>query len=98
MEDDGYYFKEDADIAHDKRDSKMTPATNDDLMQQIVEMHDDIVRLNNEHVEMRETLNFIKETLVKADTTITKVAAEVMPTINQLMESPMIKMLGGKKR
>lgn len=43
-------------------------------------------------------LEFIKETIVKADTTITKVAAEVMPTINQLMESPMIKMLAGKRK
>ena len=37
-------------------------------------------------------------TLVNADGTITKVAAEVMPTINELMQSPMLKMLGvGKK-
>jgi hypothetical protein len=48
--------------------------------------------------EIKETLEFVKETIVKADTTITKVAADVMPTINSLMESPMLKMLGGKKK
>lgn len=47
---------------------------------------------------IEQTLEFIKDTMVNADTTISKVAAEVMPTINGLMESPMIKMLGGKKR
>lgn len=51
-----------------------------------------------ELAEIRKTLDFIEQTIVKADTTITKVAAEVMPTINQLMESPMIKMLAGKKK
>jgi hypothetical protein len=48
--------------------------------------------------EIKETLTFIKTTMVNADTTISKVAAEVMPTINGLMESPMIKMLGGRKK
>ena len=48
--------------------------------------------------EIKETLSFIKDTLVNADGTISKVAAEVMPTINELMQSPMLKMLGvGKK-
>lgn len=51
-----------------------------------------------ELTEIKETLAFIKETIVKADTTITTVAAEVMPTITQLMENPMIKMIAGKKK
>jgi hypothetical protein len=59
---------------------------------------DKIDDLQKELTEIRETLEFIKTTMVNADTTITKVAAEVMPTINSLMESPMIKMLGGKKK
>ncbi len=64
--------------------------------------HDFVTRLNNIELqlgEMEETLAFIKETMVKADGTITKVAAEVMPTLNSVMESPMLKMLtGGKKK
>lgn len=57
-----------------------------------------IQQLQNDVDEIKATLDFIKGTIVKADTTITKVASEVMPTINSLMESPMIKMLGGKKK
>ncbi len=57
-----------------------------------------IARIERDLESIKETLEFIKSTMVNADTTITKVAAEVMPTINGLMESPMIKMLGGKKR
>jgi len=50
-------------------------------------------------IEMRETLDFIKATIVKADTTITAVAEQVMPTVNELMASPVVKMLGmGKKK
>jgi len=48
--------------------------------------------------EIKETLDFIKATIVQADSTITKVAADVMPTLNQVMTSPMLRMLtGGKK-
>lgn len=49
--------------------------------------------------DIKDTLAFIEATIVKADTTITTVAAEVMPTINSLMESPMLKMFlpKGKK-
>jgi hypothetical protein len=54
--------------------------------------------LEDNLVDIKDTLEFIKITMVNADTTITKVAAEVMPTISSLMESPMLKMLGGKKR
>lgn len=49
--------------------------------------------------EIKVTLDFIKDTIVRADSTIDKVAAEVMPTLNQVMESPMLRMLtGGKKK
>ncbi len=49
--------------------------------------------------EIRSDLAFIRETLVKADATITKVSAEVMPTLDSVMQSPMLKMLmpKGKK-
>jgi uncharacterized coiled-coil protein SlyX len=56
-------------------------------------------KLEAEIAECKVTLEFIKDTIVKADTTITRVAAEVMPTINELTNSPMLKMLGvGKKK
>lgn len=49
--------------------------------------------------EIGKTLEFIKNTIVRADSTIDKVAAEVMPTLNQVLESPMLRMLtGGKKK
>lgn len=47
--------------------------------------------------EIKDTLDFVMRTIVKADTTITKVAAEVMPTVDELMKSPILKMLGMKK-
>lgn len=63
------------------------------------EIHNRIMALESDLSEIKETLTFIKDTIVNADTTITKVAAEVMPTINELMQSPMLKMLGvGKKK
>ena len=52
--------------------------------------------LENELKEIKAHLEFISTTLVNADSTITKVASEVMPTVTQLMASPMLKMLGVK--
>lgn len=49
--------------------------------------------------EIKQMLDGIGSTLVTADTTIQKVAAEVMPTLNEVMQSPMLRMLtGGKKK
>lgn len=42
---------------------------------------------------IKDELKFIRETIVKADTTITTVGEQVMPTLNGLMNSPMLKML-----
>ncbi len=53
--------------------------------------------LTQEIAEIKETLDFIRETIVKADTTISTVAEQVMPTVNSLLESPMVRMLGLKK-
>lgn len=47
--------------------------------------------------EIKATLEFVKDTIVKADDTIQKVAADVMPTITELTKSPLLKMLGMKK-
>jgi len=56
-------------------------------------------KIEDDLENIAETLAFIKETIVKADTAIAKVASEVMPTVNGLAESPMLKMLmGGKKK
>lgn len=49
--------------------------------------------------EIKDTLDFIKATIVKADTTITTIAAEVKPTLDALTGNPMVKMFlkqGGK--
>lgn len=53
--------------------------------------------IERELSEIKSTLDFIRNTIVKADTTITTVAEQVMPTVNSLLESPMVKMLGLKK-
>jgi hypothetical protein len=57
------------------------------------EMEDMMVSMTKQLIGMRADLDFIRETLVKADTTISKVSAEVMPTLDSLLKSPMLKML-----
>lgn len=58
-----------------------------------------IAAIESDLNDIKETLDFIKATIVKADTTITTVAEQVMPTVNELINSPMLKMLGmGKKK
>lgn len=47
--------------------------------------------------EIRETLNLVKETMLRADTAIANIAAQVMPTIEELSKSPLLKMLGVRK-
>lgn len=49
--------------------------------------------VENDLFDIRKMLSEIQATLVKADETITKVSAEVMPTIESLTKSPMLKML-----
>jgi hypothetical protein len=56
-----------------------------------------LAEIENDLKEIKETLEFVKATIVKADTTITNVADQVMPTVNDLMKSPLLKMLGMKK-
>lgn len=63
-----------------------------------VESDSRLEKLESDIAEIKETLAFIKDTLVNADTTITRVAADVMPTIEEVMRSPMLKMLGVKKK
>lgn len=58
-------------------------------------------RFDTLEIELREiktTLEFIKDTIVNADRTISKVANEVMPTLDGLMKSPMLKMLLPKSK
>lgn len=52
--------------------------------------------IKEQHKLIRSDLDFIKEHIVKADETIQMVSKEVMPTIDSLMKSPLIKMLGMK--
>lgn len=56
-----------------------------------------ISRMEEDLREIKEMLTAVQAVLVKADETISKVAGEVMPTIEELMKSPILKMLGMKK-
>ncbi len=58
---------------------------------------DRISEIERQLAEIRETLSFVKDTIVKADSTISAVAEQVMPTVNMLMDHPMVKMMVGKK-
>lgn len=69
----------------------------DDNRYRFDRLFDQIDNMEKELEEVHKELQFIKETIVKADTTIAKVAAEVMPTVNSLMEHPMLKVFAGKK-
>lgn len=62
------------------------------------ELHNRIMALEEDLQEIKGTLEFIKDTMLRADSTIAKVAEQVMPTLNEVMQSPMLRMLtGGKK-
>lgn len=61
-------------------------------------MEDAIDDIQDQLAEIKKTLDFVRDTMVRADSTIAKVAEQVMPTLNDLMESPMLKMLTGGKR
>lgn len=56
-----------------------------------------ISKIESDLSDIQKTLDNIMGILVKADQTITSVAEQVMPTINELMQSPILKMLGMKK-
>jgi len=67
----------------------MYPMNSDEMQERITKLEDDLA-------EIKDMLMFIRDTMVNADSTITKVAGEVMPSVQQLMKSPMLKMLGVK--
>lgn len=48
--------------------------------------------------EINDRLTYIEEMLTKADKTIVSIAEQVMPTIHELTNSPMLKMFMGKKK
>ena len=52
--------------------------------------------IENDLIDIKESLEFIKETMVKADTTIATIAGEVKPTLEALMSNPMLKMFLNK--
>lgn len=65
----------------------------------MVQMEDDMRFVKAELDDISTTLAFIKDTMIRADSTIAKVAEQVMPTLDELMKSPMLRMLtGGKKK
>lgn len=49
-------------------------------------------------VNIEKTTEDMQAKMTSTEEMIRKVAAEVMPTINELMQSPMLKMLGVGKR
>jgi len=55
-----------------------------------------LTKIEQDLAEIRETLTLVKDTMLKADAAIATIAAQVMPTIDQLTKSPLIKMLGMK--
>jgi uncharacterized coiled-coil protein SlyX len=54
--------------------------------------------LGTELAEIKATLEEVREYIVRADKTIATVAEQVMPTIDQLTKSPLLKMLGVNKK
>lgn len=62
------------------------------------QIEDMIEQLQTDINEIKGELKFIRDTIVKADTTITTVGDQVMPTINELLNSPMLKMLMPKAK
>jgi prefoldin subunit 5 len=57
-----------------------------------------IVDIEKDLDEIKSTLAEVREYMVKADKTISTIADQVMPTIDQLTKSPMLKMLGVKTK
>lgn len=49
-------------------------------------------------LEMRETLDLIKTTMLRADTTIATIAGEVKPTLDALTANPAVRMFLGVKK
>lgn len=55
-------------------------------------------RIEKDLVEIKETLTLVKETMLRADGAIANIAGQVMPTIEELSKSPLLKMLGMKSK
>jgi hypothetical protein len=48
--------------------------------------------------EIKETLELIKATMLRADTTIASIAGEVKPTLDALTKNPAVRMFLGVKK
>lgn len=57
-----------------------------------------IQMIQEDLTEMKQTLAFIKENIVRGADVIEKVGKEVMPTVDALTKSPMLKMLLPKEK
>ena len=57
-----------------------------------------IEMVENELRIIREQLDAIKQTMVNTEAIVQKVASEVMPTLDSLMKSPMLKMFLPKEK
>jgi hypothetical protein len=56
-----------------------------------------LIQIDQTLTDLERRIANMESKMTSTESVIQKVAAEVMPTINQLMESPMLKMLGVKK-
>lgn len=59
---------------------------------------DQLTAIQQDLDEIKQTLADIKETMVNTQGIVQKVGDEVMPTVNALVESPMLKMFLPKKK
>lgn len=68
------------------------------ITEQLDALHSRIGELETSVMRVESGLADIKVVIDKANTVIEKVGAEVMPTLNSLMESPALRMFIGKKK
>lgn len=72
---------------------------NDEETQEcIATLQGELAQVKESLADIKESLIFVSGMMAKADEVISSVTKEVMPTIEALTNSPMLKMLGIGKR
>lgn len=66
------------------------------MSDKLTEMQQQLAEIEQQLTEMRQDLAIVFETINKAETVIARVGDEVMPTLDKIIKSPMLKMLGVK--
>ena len=82
------------------QDNELTQCVNVSLPECKNEEHPhQVLTLEEQVKEIKKTVDQILAFMVKADNTMTVIATEIMPAVDEIMKSPMLKMLGvGKKK